>query len=156
MSFDQDLANFMVSPVMIILGTYSGALQPEIGRAVGALVRPAEGRVELVVSGWQWPETVANVRSSHRLSVTFARPTDYVSYQVKGAASVMPATAEHLVRSAAYVDAITTVLSELGLDREYSNRWLISREPVVLNFVAESVFVQTPGARAGQMLQTGE
>lgn len=153
MLLNQDLEDFVSSPVMIILGTCNGARQPEIGRAVGAVIKPAEDRVDLIISGWQWPGTVVNVRDNGRLSVTFARPSDYVSYQLKGTASVIAATAEHLAKSVGYVDAIAAVLSELGLRREISNRWFINRDPVVLNLLIENVFVQTPGAQAGQVFR---
>lgn len=155
MRLDQDLTDFMSSPVMIILGTSSNALQPDIGRAIGALVRPEEGKIELVLSAWQWPDTVSNVKSNGRLSVTFARPSDYVSYQVKGRAGVVPATSEHLARAKAYIDAIAAVLGELGLEREISAPWRVDRDPVALRLAVESVFVQTPGAKAGQIVQGG-
>ncbi|WP_142850881.1 hypothetical protein [Telmatospirillum sp. J64-1] len=155
MRLDQDLASFMGSPVMIILGTSDDALQPEIGRGVGALVWPEKGQVELVISAWQWPGTLANVRANGRLSVTFARPSDYVSYQVKGRACVVPATKDHLARAAAYIDAVGAVLAELGLGRDIAAPWLVNRDPAVLSLSVESVFVQTPGAKAGQMLQGG-
>ncbi|WMT92699.1 hypothetical protein [Pelagibacterium sp. H642] len=154
MRLDQDLANFMSSPVMIILGTSNDALQPEIGRAVGALVR-LEGDVELVLSAWQWPGTLSNVRASGRLSATFARPSDYVSYQVKGRAVVVPTTEEHRAGAAAYIEAISAALEELGLAREVSAPWLVSEDLAALSLSVESVFVQTPGAKAGQMLQEG-
>jgi len=155
MRLDQDLANFTSSAVMIILGTSNDALQPEIGRAVGAVARPEQGEIDLVLSVWQWPGTVSNVRANGRLSVTFARPSDYVSYQAKGRAAVIPCTDEHLARAAAYIDATSAVLADLGLGREISAPWLITRDLTALSLSVESVFVQTPGAKAGQMLQVG-
>jgi hypothetical protein len=156
MRLDPDLANFMSSPVMIILGTSSDALQPEIGRAVGALVRPEQGVVQLVLSAWQWAGTLSNVRANGRLSATFARPSDYVSYQVKGRASVISTTDEHLARAGAYIDAISLVLAELGLEREVSAPWLVDRDLAALSLVVDSVFVQTPGPKAGEMLHGGQ
>ncbi|WP_274423839.1 hypothetical protein [Chelativorans sp. YIM 93263] len=155
MWLDQDLANFMSSPVMIILGTSNDALQPEIGRAVGALVR-LDGEIELVLSAWQWPGTLSNVRANGRLSATFARPSDYVSYQVKGHAVVVPPTEEHRAGAAAYIESISAVLAELGLEREVSAPWLVNRDLAALSLSVDSVFVQTPGAKAGQMLQGGQ
>jgi hypothetical protein len=153
MSFDQDLAVFMVSPVMIILGTCDDAHSPDIGRAVGAMADAAKGRIDLVVSQWQWPKTVANIRETGRLSATFARPSDYASYQAKGRASVVPATPEHLRHSARYVEAMTATLEGLGLDRWTVAPWFVTRDPVALAFSVEAVFVQTPGAQAGQLLE---
>src|SRR3569833_1882793 len=86
MQIDSELAAFLSSPVMIILGTCDAHGNPEIGRGIGARVDSSGAAVDVVVSSWQWPGTVANVRNSERAAITFARPSDYVTYQVKGRA----------------------------------------------------------------------
>jgi hypothetical protein len=153
MVIDAELASFMESAVMIIVGTCDNALRPQIGRAVGAIVDRATGGVDLIVSGWQWPETIANVRRNGRLAVTFARPSDYVSYQVKGRATVITAAASDRACAARYVRAMTAILVGNGLDVRVTAPWLVDREPVALRLVAEMIFVQTPGDRAGQRLE---
>ena len=153
MMIDAELASFMESAVMIIVGTCDDALRPQIGRAAGAIVDRATGRVDLIVSDWQWPETIANVRRNGRLAVTFARPSDYVSYQVKGRATVIPASAAHRARAARYVEAMTATLVGNGLDARVTTPWLVDREPAALRLTAEMIFVQTPGDKAGQRLE---
>ena len=152
MVIDAELASFMESAVMIIVGTCDNALRPQIGRAVGAIVDQATGGVDLIVSDWQWPETIANVRRNGRLAVTFARPSDYVSYQVKGRATVITAAASDRACAARYVRAMTAILVGNGLDVRVTAPWLVDREPVALRLVAEMIFVQTPGDKAGKML----
>ena len=153
MVIDAELASFMESAVMIIVGTCDNALRPQIGRAVGAIVDRATGGVDLIVSGWQWPETIANVRRNGRLAVTFARPSDYVSYQVKGRAKAIPPSAAHRACAARYVEAMTAILVGNGLDARVTAPWLVDREPAALRLAAEMIFVQTPGDRAGQRLE---
>jgi Pyridoxamine 5'-phosphate oxidase len=153
MVIDAERARFMESAVMIIVGTCDDALRPQIGRAVGAIVDQATGGVDLIVSDWQWPETIANVRRNGRLAVTFARPSDYVSYQVKGDAIVIPASAAHRACAARYVEAMTAILVGNGLDARVTAPWLVDREPAALRLAAETIFVQTPGDRAGQRLE---
>ena len=153
MMIDAELASFMESAVMIIVGTCDDALRPRIGRAAGAIVDRATGRVDLIVSDWQWPETIANVRRNGRLAVTFARPSDYVSYQVKGCATVIPASAAHRACAARYVEAMTATLVGNGLDARVTTPWLVDREPAALRLTAEMIFVQTPGDQAGQRLE---
>jgi hypothetical protein len=150
---NQDLAAFMASPVMIILGTRDGALVPEIARAVGAVVRGEEGCVDLVVSEWQWSKTVANVRANGQLAATFARPSDYVSYQVKGHATVASATAEHVALARRYIESTASTLGELGLERRVVAPWLVERDLVTLRMSVQEIFVQTPGAKAGQLIE---
>ena len=153
MLIDTELAAFMESAVMIILGTCDDALLPQIARAAGAIVEPARGRVDLIVSGWQWPDTIDNVRRNGRLAVTFARPADYVSYQVKGRAAPIAASAAHRACAQHYIEAMTATLVALGLDRQVTLPWLVDREPLVLRLAVEMIFVQTPGEKAGRMLE---
>jgi hypothetical protein len=148
-----DLGIFMESPVMIILGSCDDFLQPQIGRAVGAIVDAADGRVDLMVCGQEWPMTVANVRENGRLSATFARPGDYVTYQAKGRASVVDASAAHRARSKRYIEAITSTLVALGLEPRVAASWFADRELLALTLFIETVFVQTPGEKAGQRLE---
>ncbi|RXZ66343.1 pyridoxamine 5'-phosphate oxidase family protein [Pelagerythrobacter rhizovicinus] len=153
MSIDEELAAFMASPVMIILGSCDGQSKPEIGRAMGALAHAADNRIDLMVSAWQWPRMVANVRAGARLAATFARPSDYVSYQVKGHATVATATDDHAAAAAHYIERITATLGGLGLDRHLVAPWLVSRDLVVLCLSVEEIFIQTPGTKAGQRIE---
>ena len=153
MLIQQDLAAFMASPVMIILGTRDDALVPEIARAIGAVAHRADGCVDLAVSEWQWSKTVANVRANGQLAATFARPSDYVSYQVKGLATAAPATAEHVALARRYIERMASILGELGLERQIVAPWLVERELVTLRLSVQEIFVQTPGAKAGQLIE---
>jgi hypothetical protein len=152
MLIDGDLAAFLQSPVMIILGTSDGLLRPQIGRGVGATVISREDRVDVIVSNRQWPLTVANVRANGKLAVTFARPHDYVSYQVKGLASVQDASPLHFARARQYISAVSAELVGLGLEDRVAAQWFTDEEPLVLSLAVESIYVQTPGPQAGRTL----
>jgi pyridoxamine 5'-phosphate oxidase-like protein len=151
---DATLATFLESPVMIIVGSCDDGLLPQIARAAGAIVDRAKGRIDLIVSNWQWPQTIANVRRNGRLAVTFARPADYVSYQLKGRATVMPASAAHRQCAQHYIEAMTETFVGLGLDRAVAAPWLVDLEPRVLRIEVEMIFVQTPGEKAGHVLES--
>ncbi len=150
MLIDGDLAAFLESPVMIILGTSDEYLRPQIGRGVGAMVASTEGRVDVTVSNRQWPMAVANVRANGKLAVTFARPHDYVSYQVKGRASVIDASPSHIASSRQYIAAVSAALVGLGLEDWVAAQWFSDEEPLVLSLAVESIYVQTPGQQAGR------
>ena len=153
---DAALAAFMESPVMIIVGSCDDGLIPQIARAAGAIVDGAKGRVDLIVSSWQWPQTMANVRRNGRLAVTFARPADYVSYQLKGRAAIVPASAAHRQRAQHYIKAMTETFAGLGLDQVVAASWLVDLEPQVLRLAVETIFVQTPGEKAGSILEPSQ
>ena len=151
---DATLATFLQSPVMIIVGSCDDGLLPQIARAAGAIVDRTKGRIDLIVSSWQWPQTMANVRRNGRLAVTFARPVDYVSYQLKGRAAVIPASAAHRQCAQHYIEAMTETFTGLGLDRAVAAPWLVDLEPQVLRLEVEMIFVQTPGEKAGRVLES--
>ena len=151
MLIDAELAAFMESAVMIIIGTCDNDRMPRIARAAGAMVDLPNGLVDLIVSGWQWPRTVADIRRNGAVSVTFARPSDYVSYQVKGHATICSATADRKAIAKHYIAAMTAALVAQGLDPAVTVPWLVDREPLVIRLAVETVFVQTPGEGAGRM-----
>ena len=148
MRIEDEVARFVVSPVMIIIGTRDAANRPNIGRGMGACVADGE-IVEVVVSSWQWPETVANLRDNGRLAVTFARPSPNVSYQLKGRATLRNADPSDLDRAQVYASDIRAVLEGLGLSQELLLPWFSDREAVVAQLKVEEVYVQTPGPKAG-------
>lgn len=148
MLMEIDLKRFVASPVMIIIGTCDIAKSPTIGRGVGARVAGGDC-LEVLFSAWQWPQTTANLRENGRMAVTFARASDYVSYQLKGRAELLDAGAEDHDRSQRYAANMIAVLEGLGLDRKIVVPWLGDRELLVARMTVEEVYVQTPGPKAG-------
>lgn len=145
---DSELAAFIESPVMQIVGTADAARRPGIARGVGAWCTGRD-TVDLVLSAWQWPQTIANVEENGRIAVTFSRPSDYVTYQIKGTASLRPASPAEIERSSGYTVSIVSTLMRNGLLPEIIAPWLTARDAVVATIRISSVYVQTPGAQAG-------
>ncbi|NKN37554.1 hypothetical protein HFC70_14470 [Agrobacterium sp. a22-2] len=150
--FQEEIAHFVQSPVMQIIGTADDQRRPEIGRGAGGWVSMERGIVEMVVSAWQWPGTITNLRQNGRVAVTFSRPSDYESYQIKGDAILRPANAEEIERSSRYLVDIVSTLMRLGLSAEIISPWLSNRDPMLIAIQVSSIFVQTPGAKAGTRL----
>jgi len=92
--FQEDFAAFIESPVMQIIGSANAARKPEVARGAGAWASPDRKSLSMIVSAWQWPQTIAYFRDNCRAAATFTRPSDYVSYQVKGTAELRPAPPE--------------------------------------------------------------
>lgn len=146
MVIDDELADFVESPVMIIVGTAG----PEIARAAGARVDRVQGRITLLVSAWLWPEATTAMMPGDRIAATFARPADYVSLQVKGVVEQAgPADDSDQARATRYVAAVTATLTELGLAPEIIEPWQTDRQLARIDIRPEAVFVQTPGPQAG-------
>jgi hypothetical protein len=147
---DASLKEFLVSPVMIIIGTCNEHLMPAIGRGLGA--RILDDALEVLFSAWQWPATAANLRNPGTVAITFARPSDYVSYQLKGAAALRPATAADVELCERYRAGIRAAFVPLGMDLMLTNPWLTDRDLVAIRMQCAAAFVQTPGPKAGERL----
>src|SRR5690348_8560961 len=109
MQIGRELIAFLTSPVMVIVGTVDGNGRPDIGRGMGARVAADHETLDLVISAWQWPGTAANLRTGGRAAITFSRPSDYVSYQLKGRARIVEADADAIQLSRRYMSDISGV-----------------------------------------------
>lgn len=153
MTLDEELADFIESPVMIIIGTRNADNVPEIARGVGVEVDRATGTISLLMSAWQWPETAANLASGAPIAITLARPSDYVSYQLKGiVTAARPGAGDDEARAGRYIASITSVLGGLGLDTMLAEPWQTDRELLRISVAPGQVFLQTPGAQAGRLV----
>ena len=151
MQLDQETLRFLAGPVMIIIGSSDGRNRPAIGRGLGIRGHgPAE--IDLVFSRWQWPRTAADIAETRRLAVTCSRPSDYVTYQVKGRATLRDAEKEHIARADAYRTDICAVLTGLGIVPAAIAQWTVSEDLVVARLKVTEAYLQTPGARAGTAL----
>ena len=150
-TLDHELASFLEEPVMIIIGTQADGCLPEIARAAGAVVADDLAAIDLMVSAWQWPETIVNLRANGQTAATFSRPADYETYQLKGrVTSIAPPTPRQQARTTRYLAEIGSVLECLGVPQDVSAPWRVTRDLLALHFVPEQVFIQTPGASAGR------
>lgn len=152
---DASLVRFLQRPVMILVGTVDPAARPEIGRGVGSIVRPEAGQIDLLVSRWQWPATIANVESAGRAAATFSRPADYETYQIKGRARLRAAGAAEAELAHAYCRDTLAALMELGIAPELVVHWHAARDLAVVSLSVDEVFSQTPGPLAGQRIGGG-
>jgi hypothetical protein len=153
MRLEQTLADFLASPVMIIIGSHDADCRPEIGRGNGAIVDARSDSVDLLFSRWLWPGTAHNIATNGAIAVTFARPRDYAAFQLKGNATLVTPTARHLRVSADYGVQIRQALAALGLVPQLMEPWLTDRDPLVARIAVAEVFEQTPGPRAGRAVQ---
>lgn len=149
------LVEFLDGPAMILLGTRSQDIYPEVGRAVGVRVVPGNQMIDLVVSRWQWPATVANIISTGELAVTVSRPTDYETYQIKGKASLRDMASDDAVFVEGFRHRMSDCLAGLGITKAMGLTWFCQRDAVVVQLQIDAIFVQTPGARAGVVVPGG-
>lgn len=147
-----DILSFLAEPVTIILATRGEGFTPEIARGVG--VTAAADGVEVLISGWQWPATVANLRANGALAMTVSAPQTYRTYQIKGQAGLRAATEQDDAIAADYSERMLAMFEGLSLDRAFTGKWLCRRDLVVARLAVAEAFVQTPGPQAGLPIGT--
>ena len=152
MRIERELAAFLSSPVLQIIGTHDAAGRPDIGRGHGAAVDAAAGRIDVLFSRWLWPGTAANLSANGTMALTFARARDYAAYQIKGTAVLIDAGDLHLRVSHDYDAGIREALMAQGVASPLIDTWLTDRDPVVARVTVTEIFEQTPGPRAGRAL----
>lgn len=116
---------------------------------MGARVVAAQRHLDLMVAGWQWPETLAHVRATGRLAATFSRPSDYETYQLKGRAGLRRADEDDLRLAERYRAEVEGLLTAQGVAPAAAAHWLIARDLAVVRLGVEEIHVQTPGPGAG-------
>ena len=148
----RDLTAFIEGPVMTIIAAPDAAGRAAMGRGVGTRGGP-DGLFDTMVSRAQWAPLTAAFAPGKGIALTFVRPSDYVTYQLKG---VIEAVAETDAADAAwarrYIGGMMTALGAQGVSRAQASEWGTDEDIVRVRYRPAEVFVQTPGPRAGKRL----
>lgn len=150
MLLSDDITAFLADPVTIILGTRGDGFTPDISRGVGLSAAPGGEVVDIMISRWQWPTAVANLQANGVLAMTVSAPHTYRTYQLKGQASVHPATGADLASAAVYVHRMIDLFATLAMTEAFAGNWMSLRDVVVARLTVAEAFIQTPGPQAGQ------
>lgn len=148
-----NVAAFLESPVMIMVSTRNSAHRAFIGRGSSARFDRQTGNIDVLLCRSQWPDVASNAARGLPVAVTFARPSDYRAFQVKGQIQdVAPADEEEQRRAAGYVARMLEVLGELSVTRLQLSHALTDKDLIRISFLPTDLFAQTPGPGAGQRL----
>jgi hypothetical protein len=148
-----ELIDFLESGVSILVATRDALLRPQCLRGMGAKVGGPRGPLTLYMPELVAEKTLANVRDNGRIAITFSRPIDHRSVQVKGRCTGIRACDErdHIAQER-YRAAFVEQLHAVGMPRAVSRR--IRLTPSVAAVVEiEELYEQTPGPRAGRPLE---
>jgi hypothetical protein len=147
--------DFVESGVSTTLGTSNAAGLPEVVRAAGAVVLDQGRRLDVFVPIATGVRTRSNLEGGSAVAVTFNRPIDFRTMQVKGGLVGIREMREHevgIVR--AYGAAFAEALYVVGMARAVTRR-LALLPAFALEINVEACFEQTPGPSAGTRLRTG-
>jgi hypothetical protein len=148
--FTAELVEYMESGVSLLLGTRDAALRPASARAFGVEVDAPSSTATVFIAAAGTGITLSNLRDNGRLALTFSRPIDHRSLQVKGRVLSISETDE---RQRGVQDRYFSRFAEglifTGLQQNLLRR--IRYFPsYAVHFQIESMFDQTPGPGAGR------
>lgn len=149
-----ELAAFMQSGISIILASVDDDGSPLPGKAQGCRVDPS-GTVRVTIIAQPYARLLGALSRGHPVALTFSRPEDHRSIQIKSASARL-VEPEREDREAALVQGagLSDQLVLVGYDRAFSDAYVSCEHSdlAVIAFVPEHAFVQTPGPGAGTTL----
>lgn len=148
----EEIAELLASGVDIYVATRTADLEPESMLAMGVRVHPDGHTITVYLPERLASATQANLLENGNVAITFNRPSDHKSIQVKGKClSLRPSTeadrAVQMVGRAALVEQFVAV----GIPRSTTRR-IVWWPSLALDVKVTAVFEQTPGPRAGHPL----
>jgi len=148
---DDKLLDFFKRPLMCIIAAADETGHPSAGRGVGFHIFDDRETIDVIFSSWQWPRLETSVRQTGRIAATFVSPSDYVSFQLKGAASMRDTEAHDIDCADRFIAAATGELEALGVPGRIITPWLTAREAKVVRLSVSEIYIQTPGPLAGML-----
>ena len=147
------MIEFLSGPVLMIIGTCDASGTPGIARGVGVRVEAeAADTIRVFFSDSHWPHIAAHLGGGGLAAATFSRPADYMTYQMKGRASVIDCDEADYAAISEYSHRVEEALSLPSIDPAKVAIWMDIANPRTLRLEVAEVFVQTPGPRAGVRL----
>jgi hypothetical protein len=148
---DSEVIALIEAHPSIIVGTCDRALNPVMARGFGARVAPDARTLEVIVSRWPGPETLANLEATGQIAVTFTAVETFEAYQIKGRALDWgDCTPEDLALIETFTPVIRRRIMALGEPEVVTRTIFTARGQFRVRILPEAVFVQTPGRQAGQ------
>ncbi len=149
---DTELAAFVESGVVILVGSRDAQLVPDCCNGCGARVEPGRQEITVFLPVATAESVIANLADNSRVAVSFGRITDDHCVQLKGRVlAIAEATESDNARLSAYHQAMVQSYGWAGAPPALSAR--INFWPAwAVRLAIESKFLQTPGPGAGEPL----
>lgn len=141
----------MESGVSLLVGSRNGALRPSSARGFGFELDAQRGAGTVFLAAAGSEVTLGNLRENGQLALTFSRPIDHRSLQVKGRVlSIAETTEQQRLVQERYFSRFCEGLILSGHQEKLLRR--IRYYPsYAIGFRIESMFDQTPGPGAGRV-----
>jgi hypothetical protein len=148
----EELAEFVEGGLSMLIGTRDAALRPHVVRAVGAFVCPGRETVTTYLNKALAERTLANLQDNGRVALTFSRPYDHRTLQIKGQMiELRDGTEEDRIKQERWLAGFVEHLYIIGLPRSLVRQVKIFPS-VALTLRIDGIFEQTPGPGAGRRI----
>ena len=147
-----DVLDLLRSGVDVIVATRDAQLAPECTVGMGLRVNPDRRHVTVFVARTLVGPTLRNLEDNRQIAVTFCRPMDHQTVQLKGRMVVVRDTepAEREVQEM-HRAAFAEQLAGFGIPRSITRRWAWWPS-VAIELEVQEAFTQTPGPGAGERI----
>jgi hypothetical protein len=155
MQLNDELCEFLMGGVSIMLASRNAQLIPSIARAKGCrVVHDGAAKLRLFVSTAQAGELIDDVRASGMISATFSVPTTHRTMQLKGSdARITPLRPDERAAMETYVERFAAEIRPLGFSEEFTRAFFASSgDEIAIEVTPSEGFQQTPGPSAGARL----
>jgi hypothetical protein len=148
----QDIADFLEGGLSIVVGSADAGARPDCTRAAGLRIDRAANRITVYLPTVGADRTLANLAANGRVAVTFSRPYDNRSCQLKGrVCAVAPTSADEQAQQQRWLAAFVEQLAMVGIARSVTRRWRLTPS-VAVEIDVEELYEQTPGPGAGKRI----
>jgi hypothetical protein len=148
----EEHVTFVESGVSVLVGTRDSNMRPFGIRGMGVKVHADRKTLTVYVPNPTGERTLANLRDNGRIALTFTRPIDHRSMQLKGrAVAFRPATEDEKPFLESYVEGWARHLEVVGLPRAIGSS-LTYWPATAVDVAVETSFHQTPGPSAGKSM----
>jgi len=152
---DTPLAAFLQTGVAICVAACDRELDPTLARAAGCRVSEDRRNVTIFLSATQGAPVLQCIRENGRLAVVFGQPSTNRTVQLKGIGTKIGVPQpEDWPIIEGYRDAFVRDVQLIGFEEALTRTLLAMDDLVSLHFTPDSAYLQTPGPKAGECLNT--
>jgi hypothetical protein len=152
---NEQCASFIQRFTSMSIAARDAQNRPVVGRALGCRVSADRRRLTLFLSSSREAQALACLRENGAIALTVTRPSTNETLQFKGKVlDILPLSDADRAEIAAYRQSFVEELAALGYEPGFTRAVLAgSEDSVAVAFEATEIYDQTPGPKAGTLLE---
>lgn len=148
-----ELQDFLQMGLGMVLGTRDCNLRPEICTAMGVHLYDSPRQMTIYVQQSRSRQTLKNLQDNGRVALSLSCPSTCQAAQIKGRMiEIRPMTSADQEKATSSTNAYRKQIRLIGVKVEVAEA-LQFKPDIAIEVEIESVFIQTPGSKAGQAVE---